>query len=323
VEHGTNGPSMKVPVSQSLHSVENLSAGNNALEIDDVVKGVTERFVRLKRLHKAGEPSKRESAAVKLHEQSGPPPSFTVAGDHNPHSLQPNNKLPRRRTAFSRFIDQEAALSGDDSGDEVDSDDLDGFESDFIDDRTQGSPQATSAEGDTPASHGPLYRHMTIDSPSPGSLLRRLQRAKLGRHGALIGNAVRSNGNQQKPKPCEGNSGLGSAPLITPYHGRPRAASESEDDYDMEDSFIDDNADDGDGGTWDTPVGKLTADDACAVCSGVEGELLCCDGCPSVYHLHCAGLNAVPEGNAHPYLNSTPLVLLLLVSLIEASFGGK
>ena len=28
-------------------------------------------------------------------------------------------------------------------------------------------------------------------------------------------------------------------------------------------------------------------------------EVICCDSCPKVAHLHCAGLNEVPEGDWH------------------------
>lgn len=43
---------------------------------------------------------------------------------------------------------------------------------------------------------------------------------------------------------------------------------------------------------------ELENGDECAVC-GLEGDLLCCDGCPSSYHRRCIGMNQVtrlPEG---------------------------
>ena len=43
---------------------------------------------------------------------------------------------------------------------------------------------------------------------------------------------------------------------------------------------------------------ELENGDECAVC-GLEGDLLCCDGCPSSYHKRCIGLNQMarlPEG---------------------------
>ena len=39
-------------------------------------------------------------------------------------------------------------------------------------------------------------------------------------------------------------------------------------------------------------------EDACKQC-GLGGELICCDGCPAVYHLKCLGLSDVPEGSWH------------------------
>jgi PHD-finger len=43
---------------------------------------------------------------------------------------------------------------------------------------------------------------------------------------------------------------------------------------------------------------ELENDDECAIC-GLEGDLLCCDGCPASYHRRCIGLfelDALPEG---------------------------
>ncbi|KAL9247563.1 hypothetical protein vseg_020981 [Gypsophila vaccaria] len=36
-------------------------------------------------------------------------------------------------------------------------------------------------------------------------------------------------------------------------------------------------------------------DDLCSICQG-DGDLLCCDGCPRVFHLHCVSLPCIPEG---------------------------
>ena len=35
-------------------------------------------------------------------------------------------------------------------------------------------------------------------------------------------------------------------------------------------------------------------DSRCSVCHK-RGDLMCCDGCPNVYHVKCAGLTAIPE----------------------------
>ncbi|GHP11132.1 hypothetical protein PPROV_000986200 [Pycnococcus provasolii] len=44
-----------------------------------------------------------------------------------------------------------------------------------------------------------------------------------------------------------------------------------------------------------TPKKKLVHDDECFNC-GDGGDLICCDVCPRVYHLKCAGLRTVPKG---------------------------
>ncbi|MBA0676534.1 hypothetical protein Goari_018009, partial [Gossypium aridum] len=37
-------------------------------------------------------------------------------------------------------------------------------------------------------------------------------------------------------------------------------------------------------------------DEACSVCC-YGGELICCEHCPSAFHMNCLGLNEVPDGN--------------------------
>lgn len=38
--------------------------------------------------------------------------------------------------------------------------------------------------------------------------------------------------------------------------------------------------------------------DECRLC-GMDGVLVCCDGCPSAYHSRCLGLNKMPSGSWH------------------------
>lgn len=38
--------------------------------------------------------------------------------------------------------------------------------------------------------------------------------------------------------------------------------------------------------------------DECRLC-GMDGVLVCCDGCPSAYHSRCLGLNKMPNGSWH------------------------
>ena len=49
-------------------------------------------------------------------------------------------------------------------------------------------------------------------------------------------------------------------------------------------------------GEWYCPKCEPSAlddnEDVCEDC-GLGGEVLCCDGCPRVYHPHCAGLEEV------------------------------
>lgn len=183
-----------------------------------------------------------------------------------------------------RFLDTEAQLSGDDSdGNEYG--DLDGYESDFIDDGPQGSGGGGGGDGRsqedgslaTPRDHLSLaaFHHRRLmeerNSPSPGSLLRRLQRAKLGRLGAAETSTPKTFGH--------------AGGLSAPY---------GSDDYDREDSFIDDGESEEEG--FDTPAGRGSHADNCGVCGGV-GELLLCDACPATFHLRCVGLAACPVGD--------------------------
>jgi hypothetical protein len=206
--------------------------------------------------------------------------------------------------AAARFLDTEAQLSGDDSDGNEDGD-LDGYESDFIDDGTQGADGIADREdgsggggGDgggsqeggslaTPRDHASLaafhYRrlHEERNSPSPGSLLRRLQQARLGRRGGVAGGSV-----SNTPLPAGGIGYAGG--LSAPY---------GSDDYDREDSFIDDGDDDEEGEGFDTPAGRDSHSDACGGCGECDGELLLCDACPAAFHLGCVGLREVPVGD--------------------------
>jgi ERCC4-related helicase len=187
---------------------------------------------------------------------------------------------PRQRGPFwagaSRFIDTEAQLSGDDS-DGNEEGDLDGYESDFINDGTQDATGGTADGGGslaTPRDHASLaaFHHRRLheeNSPSPASLLRRLQQARFGRRGV----------------PGTPSTAGHAGGLCAPY---------GSDDYDREDSFIDDGEDDDEG--FDTPVGRGSHVDACGGC-GKGGQLLLCDTCPSAFHLKCVGLTSVPVGD--------------------------
>ena len=55
-----------------------------------------------------------------------------------------------------------------------------------------------------------------------------------------------------------------------------------------------------------TPRSALSHEDHCAACGSDAGELLLCDGCPSVYHLSCCGLAVVPEGAVCSALAAEP-----------------
>ena len=189
------------------------------------------------------------------------------------------------------FLDTEAQLSGDDDDDGGGDDDgNDGaYESDFIDD---GTPIFQSGGGGGGRGGGP-----SLPSPSPMELLRRLQRARLGRRSsshikqpywhnrsAPYNNGATTNANQYETPPPQGTAS----------------------DYDREDSFINDDDDDEDvydeddeeGGAVEyiTP-GRGTHADECERCNGEDGELLLCDACPGAYHLACVGLTEVPTGD--------------------------
>ena len=194
------------------------------------------------------------------------------------------------KSGARRFFDTEAQLSGDDD-DHGDEDEeggaADAYESDFIDDGSgqfNKTPIGGGGGGELHPSaphaafqrqHHHFYNNINC-SPSPGELLRRLQRARLGRRG---------NGSM------DGGASGGGGGISQP------------DEYDREDSFIDDD-DDGDGDEqegdelgFDTPAGRDSHDDVCGGCGGEVGELLLCDACPAAFHLGCVGLAVVPVGD--------------------------
>lgn len=54
-----------------------------------------------------------------------------------------------------------------------------------------------------------------------------------------------------------------------------------------------------DNNQMETQVGTAVEDgngDECRLC-GMDGVLVCCDGCPSVYHSRCLGLSKMPNGS--------------------------
>ena len=199
-------------------------------------------------------------------------------------------------------MDTEAQLSGDEEGgsDDEAGEGLDAYESDFIDDNSQNPTGGSAGDGGgdrvdgsdegrdyaTPRDHASLvaFHHRRLHenqySPSPGEYLRRLHCARLGRHGRVDNSDV-------TPLGTAGAAGM--YPL-------------GSDDYDREDSFIDDGAEDslsdGEPGVmYDTPAGRDSHSDACGGCGRGDGELLLCDACPAVFHLSCVGLREVPLGD--------------------------
>lgn len=206
-------------------------------------------------------------------------PSLTALIAHSPFDAaaqaagQPRRPPARQQPTAKRlraatFLDVEAALSGDDDGlGDEEEDGVDGYEGDFIDDATQPSTHGTTQRptgGSSPSLAG-FYRRRLLEedaSPSPGEVLARLKARRLGRNAA--------------------------AALDSPMVG----GGEDEDDDYEEDSFIDNGQDGEEAGEEGT-----NHDDECGVCGGIQGRLLCCDGCPGAFHLPCLGLAAVPEGD--------------------------
>lgn len=262
------------------------------------------RPARLNRLRKAGTANENspikpintaKSRPIPLQQQQHPAPGTTVKKKRPRPSGLPRGGAT---AAPHRFLDTEAQLSGDEgeASEDEGGDGLDDYESDFIDDGSQfpsgggGSGSGNGEDGkaaafSTPAGPASLaaFHHRRLHeaqhSPSPGEYLKRLQRARLGRHGAVDGSDLTP----------QGTAGAAGYPL-------------GSDDYDREDSFIDDGEEEGDEEeedevVYDTPAGRDSHSDACGRCGGGTGELLLCDACPAVYHLQCVGLREVPLGD--------------------------
>jgi Fanconi anemia group M protein len=182
------------------------------------------------------------------------------------------NPPPPKRFRTAQFLDVEAQLSGEGSGDDEDEEGVDAFEADFIDDGTQ-APSSSAGDGHAgPASLAAFHHRRLLDdraSPSPAELLRRMGRRRMGCA-------------PPEHRTPPGGSGAHAA-----------GAPSQEDAYDEDDSFIDD---DGDDDFASAGGGASRNEDFCVACADTLGLLVCCDGCPAAYHLACAGLSAVPPG---------------------------
>ncbi|KAI3429818.1 hypothetical protein D9Q98_010131 [Chlorella vulgaris] len=181
----------------------------------------------------------------------------------------------RKRAA--RFVDCEAALSGDDaSGDDGEGCGEDGMLSGFIDDGTQAPPST-----DCRAYQPPPLR-LSGASPSPMAAFRGLmQRRRRQEEWVQDTPGAERRG---------GHGRLGLEAIRQLPAGYQDADQEDvEEEYDLEDSFLAQES--------EALSETLTHEDHCAACGSDQGELLCCDACPSVYHTSCCGLAAVPTGN--------------------------
>lgn len=239
-------------VAQHASPLPSFAGGNSSIEIDEAFLAsgaATPSHRRLNRLRKGV-----SGNFMQADRRNGPQPPKS--------NMAPTNGIPcKSRHAAAAFLDTEADISGSEnmgSDDEDEDDGHDGYEAEFIDDGSQ--VQVPAAE---------IYAQYVPNagfSPTPGELLQRLQKARLGRRAGLS------------------NLGSDNQPA---EEGLPLTA----DDYDLEDSFIDDE------NTDNSEASSDHNDDACGVCGGASGELLLCDGCPGAYHLACCALEAVPEGD--------------------------
>jgi len=273
-----------------------------------------------RRLRKLGEPSRLSVPSLQHHQEQHQKDTVGTSNNRHQHRQQRQKKQQeqqqKKKHRASAFVDIEAEGSDDDEEDDTDEDDdedgsqVDPHHKGFIND---GTPTQPLSSGGLPHYYHHHHHHhhrnnnnnagpgrgvrMMEDEDSP-SLMAQFKAMVANRHKRLVQDTppdnyrISNNNNHHRHLHHHLHQNNNNTNINGGDQQQQLQGVGDDDDYDKEDSFIDDDSNnDGMEELDDDDV----HDDFCAVC-GEVGELVCCDSCPSAYHMGCAELEELPKG---------------------------
>jgi ERCC4-related helicase len=273
-----------------------------------------------RRLRKLGEPSRLSVPSLQHHQEQHQKDTVGTSNKrHQPRQQRQEKQQEQKKKKHhaSAFVDIEAEGSDDDEEDDTDEDeDEDGSQVDphhkgFIND---GSPTQPLSSGGLPHYYHHHHHHRNNNNNAgPGRGLRMMEDgdspSPMAQFKAMVANRHKRLVQDTPPDNYRINNGSNNNNHHRHLHHHLHQNNNNtninggdqqqqlqgggdDDDYDVEDSFIDDDSDN-DG--MEELDDDDFHDDFCAVC-GEVGELVCCDSCPSAYHMGCAELEELPKG---------------------------